>query len=120
MNQVAPPDHQPEAIPVGHAGTRVEIHERPAWAISGWLGVAVVAACIAAVVVLAGGSDPAIAIAPGAVAVLILSSLVIVAPGQTKVVRFFGSYVGTQRRTGLWWILPLADRRGLRIRVREV
>ena len=37
---------EPEATPVGHAGTRVDIHERPAWAISGWLGVLVVAACI--------------------------------------------------------------------------
>ena len=36
---------------------------------------------------------------------LILSSLVIVQPGQTKVVRFFGSYVGTVRRTG-----PVVDR----------
>jgi regulator of protease activity HflC (stomatin/prohibitin superfamily) len=48
-----------------------------------------------------------------------LTSLVIVQPGDTKVVRFFGSYVGTLRRTGLWWILPLADRRNLSIRVRN-
>jgi regulator of protease activity HflC (stomatin/prohibitin superfamily) len=34
-------------------------------------------------------------------------------------VRFFGSYVGTVRRTGLTWILPLADRRSLSIRVRN-
>ena len=33
--------------------------------------------------------------------------------------RFFGSYVGTVRRTGLWWIVPLADRRSLSIRVRN-
>jgi hypothetical protein len=119
MSQEVQPYRQPEAIPVGHSGTRVEIHERPAWAISGWLGVLVVAACIAAVVVLAGTSTPAIALAPGAVAVLILTSLVIVQPGHTKVVRFFGSYVGTLRRTGLWWIVPLADRRSLSIRVRN-
>ena len=49
----------PEATPVGHAGTRVEIHERPAWAINGWVGVLVSAACIAATVLLArlGGVD---------------------------------------------------------------
>ncbi len=33
--------------------------------------------------------------------------------------RFFGSYVGTVRRPGLWWILPLADRRNLSVRVRN-
>ena len=39
--------------------------------------------------------------------------------GHTKVVRFFGSYAGTVRRTGLSWIVPLADRRNLSIRVRN-
>jgi regulator of protease activity HflC (stomatin/prohibitin superfamily) len=34
-------------------------------------------------------------------------------------VRFFGSYVGTVRRTGLSWILPLSDRRNVSIRVRN-
>ena len=38
---------QPEATPVGHSGTRVVIQERPAWAISGWIGVLSIAACIA-------------------------------------------------------------------------
>jgi regulator of protease activity HflC (stomatin/prohibitin superfamily) len=119
MNQAVPPDHAPEATPVGHAGTRVEIHERPAWAISGWLGVLVVAAAIAGTVLLAGTSAAASAIAPAVVALLVLTSLVIVQPGQTKVVRFFGTYVGTVRKPGLWWILPLTDRRGLSIRVRN-
>jgi regulator of protease activity HflC (stomatin/prohibitin superfamily) len=119
MNQAVQPYRQPEATPVGHAGTRVEIHERAAWAISGWAGVLVVAACIAATILLAGSSVPAVAIAPGVAAWVIASSLVIVQPGHTKVVRFFGSYVGTVRRTGLSWILPLADRRSLSIRVRN-
>ncbi len=116
MNQDVQQYRQPEATPVGHAGTRVDIQERPARAISGWAGVLVVAACIAAAVLLAGS---AWIIAPIVVGSLVATSLVIVQPGQTKVVRFFGSYVGTVRRTGLWWILPLADRRSLSIRVRN-
>ncbi len=56
---------------------------------------------------------------PIVVAVVILASLVIVQPGQTRVVRFFGSYVGTVRRTGLSWIVPLTDRRNVSIRVRN-
>ena len=119
MNQTAQPYRQPEATPVGHSGTRVEIHERPAWAISGWFGVLVVAACIAAAILLAQGSVAAVAIVPALAAAIVLTSLVIVQPGHTKVVRFFGSYVGTVRRSGLWWILPLADRRNLSIRVRN-
>jgi regulator of protease activity HflC (stomatin/prohibitin superfamily) len=119
MNQSDQPYRQPEATPVGHSGTRVEIHERPAWAISGWAGVLVVLACIAASILLAESSAPLLAIVPVVGTVVVLTSLVVVQPGQTKVVRFFGSYVGTVRRSGLWWILPLADRRNLSIRVRN-
>ena len=60
-----------------------------------------------------------VVIVPIVVAVVILASLVIVQPGQTRVVRFFGSYVGTVRRTGLSWIVPLTDRRNVSIRVRN-
>jgi regulator of protease activity HflC (stomatin/prohibitin superfamily) len=112
-------DRQPEATPVGHSGTRVEIHERPAWAISGWFGVLVVLAFTAASVLVAESSAAAWAVVPVVAAVVVLTSLVVVQPGQTKVVRFFGSYVGTERRSGLWWIVPLADRRTLSIRVRN-
>jgi regulator of protease activity HflC (stomatin/prohibitin superfamily) len=119
MSQAVQPYRQPEATPVGHSGTRVEIHERPAWAISGWAGVLAVAVCVAAAILLGGTSVPGVAAVPTVIAVVILTSLVIVQPGHTKVVRFFGSYVGTVRRTGLWWILPLADRRTLSIRVRN-
>ncbi len=119
MSQAVQPYREPEATPVGHAGTGVEIHERPAWAINGWAGVLLAAACIAAAVLLANSSVAVLAVVPGLGAALILTSLVIVQPGQTKVVRFFGSYVGTVRRTGLSWILPLADRRSLSIRVRN-
>jgi regulator of protease activity HflC (stomatin/prohibitin superfamily) len=119
MNQSFQPYGDPEAIPVGHSGTRVKIQERPASAISGWFGVLVIAACIAAAVLLSQSSIAGWAVAPVAVAVVILASLIIVQPGQTRVVRFFGSYVGTVRRTGLSWILPLTDRRNVSIRVRN-
>ena len=119
MSQSVQPYGAPAATPLGHPRTRVEISERQAWAISGWFGVLVVAACIAACVLLAQHSLGAVAVAPIVVAVVILASLVIVQPGQTRVVRFFGSYVGTVRRTGLSWILPLTDRRNVSIRVRN-
>jgi regulator of protease activity HflC (stomatin/prohibitin superfamily) len=119
MSQDVQQYRQPEATPVGHAGTRVEIQERPAWAINGWVGVLIIAACIAAAILLAQGSPGWVAVFPAVVGGVVLSSLIIVQPGHTKVVRFFGSYVGTVRRTGLWWIVPLADRRSLSIRVRN-
>jgi hypothetical protein len=91
-----------EATPVGHSGARVDVHERPAWAISGWAGVVVVAAGMAIAVLIAGSTW---IIAPIVVGALVATSLVIGQPGQTKVVRFFGSYVETVRRNR-----PVVDR----------
>jgi regulator of protease activity HflC (stomatin/prohibitin superfamily) len=119
MSEPVQPYSAPEATPVGHSGTRVEIHEREAWAINGWLGVLLVVIAIAGCVLLAHSSIKALITVPILVAVVVLGSLVIVQPGHTKVVRFFGSYVGTLRRTGLWWILPLSDRKSVSIRVRN-
>jgi regulator of protease activity HflC (stomatin/prohibitin superfamily) len=122
MTQTVPSYREPGANPVGHTGTRVEIRERQAWSISGWFGVVVVAACIGAAILTTHSSHSSVKgliALPIVVAVVILSSLVIVQPGETRVVRFFGSYVGTVRRTGLSWILPLADRRKVSIRVRN-
>jgi SPFH domain / Band 7 family len=119
MSEDIQPYSEPEAIPVGHSGTRVVINERKAKAISGWFGVLVVAACVGAAILLANTSIKGLIALPIVVATIILSSLIIVQPGETRVVRFFGSYVGTVRRTGLSWILPLSDRRNVSVRVRN-
>jgi hypothetical protein len=101
MTDATQPSTDPAATPVGHFGSRVDIREHRAWAISGWFGVLVVAACIAGAVLLAHSSVKGVITVPIVVAVVILASLIIVQPGETRVVRFFGSYVGTVRRTGL-------------------
>jgi hypothetical protein len=119
MSQSVEPHADPGVAPVGHSGTRVEIRERPAGAVNGWFGVLLVVACAVAATFIAQSSTKAVIIVPIVVAVIVLASLVIVPPGQTRVVRFFGSYVGTVRRTGLSWLLPLTDRRNVSIRVRN-
>jgi regulator of protease activity HflC (stomatin/prohibitin superfamily) len=119
MSQEIQQYHEPEATPVGHGGARVAIQERPAWALNGWLGVLAILVCAGAAVLLSLGSTPGWAAAPITIGGFIIGSLVIVQPGHTKVVRFFGNYVGTVRRPGMWWIVPLADRRSLSIRVRN-
>jgi hypothetical protein len=110
---------EPAATPVGHGGSRVDIHEREAVAISGWFGVLATAVCIVATVLVLRSSLKGVAAVPIFVGSIILASLIIVQPGETKVVRWFGSYVGTVRSTGLSWILPLADRKKVSIRVRN-
>jgi regulator of protease activity HflC (stomatin/prohibitin superfamily) len=104
---------------VGHAGARIELSERPAWAINGWLGVLTVLICAALCLALSGSSVPGLIVIPVIIGILTASSLVIVQPGHTKVIRFFGNYHGTLRKPGMWVILPLADRRNLSVRVRN-
>jgi regulator of protease activity HflC (stomatin/prohibitin superfamily) len=107
-----------QARPVGHQGARVDITEHPARAVNGWLGVLVLALCVVGAV-LSGQHAHVLVWLPILVFVLVITSLVIVAPGQTSVVQFFGRYVGTVRRPGFWWVLPLTIRRGVSIRVRN-
>ena len=104
--------------PVGHQGARVDIAQRPALAINGWLGVVLLAGCVEGMV-LAGRHDRGLLWLPLLVFVLVIASLVIVPPGQTSVVQFFGRYIGTVRRPGFWWVLPLTVRRTVSIRVRN-
>jgi regulator of protease activity HflC (stomatin/prohibitin superfamily) len=124
-NQPTPPPSSPStqspasaATPVGHDGARVEIAQRPAWAVNGWLGVLVLAACVAGgwLLVAAGSAWVWVLVV---VFVLVATSLVVVPPGQTSVVQFFGTYVGTVRRAGFWLVLPLTVRRRVSIRVRN-
>ena len=106
------------AAPVGHQGARVDITERPVAAVNGWFGVLALAVCVGGMI-LAGLNSTQWLWLPILVFVLIGTSLVIVAPGQTSVVQFFGRYIGTARRSGFWWVAPLTVRRRVSIRVRN-
>jgi regulator of protease activity HflC (stomatin/prohibitin superfamily) len=110
------PTPPPVAVPVGHQGARVDIEERKAQSINGWLGVLVLFICVGVAIELAGSGWIAVPIVGF---VIVIASLVIVPPGQTSVVQFFGRYVGTLRRPGLSWVLPLTNRQQVSVRVRN-
>jgi hypothetical protein len=117
-NQPAVPAPPTDTAPVGHQGARVEIAQRPAWAVSGWLGVLLIAACVL-VAWLLGSAGSAWIWLPIVVVVLVLTALVVVPPGQTSVIQFFGTYLGTVRRPGFWLVAPLTAKRRISIRVRN-
>jgi len=102
--------------PVGGRGTGADAAEKRAWAISGWFGVLGIAACVALVWAQLATVVTVVAIIVGVVLVL---ALVVVPPGRTQVVLFFGRYVGTVRSSGFWLVLPLTTRRTVSIRVRN-
>lgn len=117
--------------PVGHEGTRVLVEERPAWTASGGLTLMLVVAIfgfatwgiIAAAISLdngdGGGGLMALSIFGLLTATILLTSLTIVAPGDTKVVQFFGRYVGTIRKQGLLLTIPLTTKKKVSVKVRN-
>ncbi|MGZ4650563.1 MAG: SPFH domain-containing protein [Kineosporiaceae bacterium] len=116
----------PSGTPVGHAGIRVGVRERPSFQANGFLGLLLAIVLAGAggwCVLIAGGSAPAglwmLAGLLFVLAVVVVASLTIVQPGNTAVVQFFGRYVGTARTTGLLWLLPLSTRRTVSVRVRN-
>ena len=120
--------HEPAGEPVGHAGTRVVVSERECWRISGWVAVAGILALIGVCGMLVkwmlGESveDFPPLIVPAfivivLVAILLASTLVVVQPGTTRVVQFFGRYLGTIRRTGLSMTVPLSTKTQVSVRV---
>ncbi|MDN5558245.1 MAG: SPFH domain-containing protein [Ruaniaceae bacterium] len=117
--------------PVGHEGTRVLVEERPAWTASGGLtllvalitlGVAIWGVIAAATTLDAGeggGALMAVSIIGLLLAMVLLSSLTIVSPGDTKVLQFFGRYIGTIRTQGLLLTIPLTTKKKVSVKVRN-
>ena len=111
-------------VPVGHNGARVNVRERAAFAVDGFVALAVAVALVGFVAwrvvvrVQAKVAPDVVDIAATTLALLlvglILSSLIVIAPGQSRVVQFFGRYVGTARRTGLTVLMAPLDAETLR------
>ncbi|CUR57272.1 Band 7 protein [metagenome] len=119
----------PAGHPVGHEGTRVDVTERQAWSVDGFAGLAVALVLLGlgwwltvAGIIAADAGRGGIGRIVGGLAImvpglLLSASLAVVAPGQTRVVQFFGRYVGTVRKQGLRMVVPLSTRRNVSVRV---
>lgn len=121
------------ATPVGHSGTAVDITERKSW--SGGGGLATIIILIAPAIFLIGTTanklDAGTISVPLGVALILagaccfilsllgLTSIRIISPGETRVIQFFGRYIGTIRHTGLRAIPPLSNPTKVSIKVRN-
>ena len=115
--------------PVGHAGAAVTIEEKKAWLQGGGQAGATLLTALAltgfsAWVFIRGiaGAGPVagiIGILLFLIALLLLSTLRVVNPGETMVAQFFGRYVGTVRQTGFILVAPLVYTKKVSIRVRN-
>ncbi len=56
----------------------------------------------------------------GALALAVLASgLCMLSPGDAKVLEFFGSYIGTIRKPGLWFVKPFSVKKKISVKVRN-
>ena len=51
--------------------------------------------------------------------VFLLAGFFIVQPNEARVLQFFGTYVGTSRKTGLQWLIPFYTRKRITLRIRS-
>ena len=121
----------PSGRPVGRDGARVDIEEKRAWYLDGilalffalaLLGVAswqIILASIALDASEGGGWRMSLGIVVFLLATVIFSSLTIISPGDTKVVQFFGRYIGTIRRAGLLMTVPFTTKKKVSVKVRN-
>jgi regulator of protease activity HflC (stomatin/prohibitin superfamily) len=103
------------------------MEEREGLAINGWMMVLVDLALFATgvwLVVLYAGDDNQVVLLVAAVTVLVVAAVVATGfvvndPNLSRVVVFFGRYVGTVKRNGVWWTWPLTNRRRVSLRVQN-
>ena len=126
------------ATPVVHSGTAVDITERKSWSGGGGLATIIILISIiliAPAIFLIGTTstklDAGTISVPLGVALILagaccfilsllgLTSIRIISPGETRVIQFFGRYIGTIRHTGLRAIPPLSNPTKVSIKVRN-
>ncbi|MDR0958953.1 MAG: SPFH domain-containing protein [Propionibacteriaceae bacterium] len=114
------------------AESRVTISEHEAWSMSGWpalFGMLIFTVVGVVLYVVAGvqgaqGALLAVLIIAGSllivIATILLAAIVIVSPGDTRVVQFFGRYTGTIRTNGIRMIVPFSNAKKVSIKVRNM
>lgn len=126
------------ATPVGHSGTAVDITERKSWSGGGGLAtiiilisIILIAPAIFLIGTTANKLDAGTINVPMGIALILagaccfilsllgLTSIRIISPGETRVIQFFGRYIGTIRHTGLRAIPPLSNPTKVSIKVRN-
>jgi len=100
--------------------------EKDAKAFSGWLMLAVLIVAVATEIFLLVTSAQAgngVLIVACVVALLLtllcLGGLTVVNPNQSKVVILAGTYKGTIKGQGFWWVNPVSSRRRVSLRIRN-
>jgi regulator of protease activity HflC (stomatin/prohibitin superfamily) len=90
-----------------------------------WMLLLLAAVSIASVTLLVGAIEAADAamilvwLTVLSVAILCFFGLTVVNPNQSKVVQLFGTYKGSIKEQGFWWVNPVSTRRKVSLRIRN-
>jgi len=95
------------------------MEEKNVFHINGYLGLILVLVVLAGGVYLSVAGVPILGGLLVIIAVLGASSLTIISPNQSKVLTFFGRYIGTIREAGLYLTVPLTNKSTVSLRVRN-
>jgi len=97
------------------------MQEKNVFHINGYLGLLLVLVVLigGGLALLQGGGLFLVGLILVVLAVLGASSLTIIGPDQSKVLTFFGRYIGTIREAGLYLTIPLTNKATVSLRVRN-
>jgi len=93
--------------------------EKKTWSVNGFLGLVLCLLAIGVSIFLLAQEYIVTGIILLVLAILFSSTFTVVQPNEASVVTFFGSYVGTIRKSGLWLVVPFSIRRKVSLRVRN-
>lgn len=93
--------------------------EKKAFYLNGYLGVVVILLLLAFAVVSFAEENVILAVLLAVVGAVLATGITIVQPNQSKVIIFFGDYLGSIRDSGLFMTIPFSTRRTVSLRVRN-
>ena len=96
------------------------LHEKRAWSADGYLMIVVGLALLALAVVSLRGGAPLVAVPALILGVIALAGLYMLHPNQAAVLTLFGAYTGSDRNAGLRWANPLAIKKKISLRDRNL
>ncbi|TXK77566.1 SPFH domain-containing protein [Paenibacillus sp. N3.4] len=93
--------------------------ETKAWSLNGFIGLILFLIGAGFGIYLLTQDQVAIGVTLIILGILFVSTITAVQPNEASVITFFGSYLGTIRKSGLWLIVPFSSRKKISLRVRN-
>lgn len=93
--------------------------EKQTWRINGFIGILLFIALGALSVYAFTQNMPVPGVVLAVVTFILLTSVTVIQPNQSKAIIFFGQYLGTVRQGGIWLVTPFSTKRKVSLRVRN-